>query len=234
LRYSRRRLPNNTINSDGFTLRCALGKAAGFGAIHCSRARANIFDKQIQDFRARTGLSGELKWSKVSRAWLTAYTEFVDIFLDDQYATFILSEISKGEHWRNLASSADSRFLHAYFHFLEQAMWASARYAIFLDETSSKRYKFNSFHYALNLPDIRYHRQKKVHTFTTVSSHESNLIQMVDVLLGALAARPGASHKISLSNYVREKIKASTKFGRPKLVTYEWVAPETRRFKPQM
>jgi hypothetical protein len=53
-------------------------------------------------------------------------------------------------------------------------------------------------------------------------------------LLGALTARPEASHKITLSNHVREKVKTSTKFGRPKLVTYEWVAPETRRFKPQM
>jgi hypothetical protein len=205
-----------------------------FGAIHCSRARANIFDKQIQDFRAKTGIIGELKWTKVSRRFLAAYTEFVDIFLDDQYATFVLSEISKGEHWRKLASSADSRFLHAYFYFLEQAMGASARYAIFLDETSSRRYKFNSFHYALNLPDIKYHRQKKVHTFTIVDSHNSNLIQLVDVLLGALAARPEALHKITLSNHVREKIKASTKYGRPKLVTYEWVAPEARRFKPRM
>jgi hypothetical protein len=205
-----------------------------FGAIHCLRARANILDKEVQNFRARTGLIHELKWTKVSKALLTAYTEFADIFLDDQYTTFILSSIGKGEHWRKLASSADSRFLHAYFHFLEQAMWASARYAIFLDETSSKPYKFNSFHYALNLPDIRNHRQKKVHTFKLVNSHQSNLIQLVDVLLGALTTQSAASHKVALSSHVQEKIKTNTKFGRPKLITYDWVAPETRRFKPRM
>jgi hypothetical protein len=205
-----------------------------FGAIHCSRARANIFDKEIQNFRARTGLIHELKWTKVSKALLAAYTEFVDIFLDDQYATFILSSISKGKHWRKLASSGDSRFLHAYFHFLEQAMWASARYAVFLDETSSKPYKFSSFHYALNLPDIVYKRQKKVHTFKLVSSHQSNLIQLVDVLLGALTAQSEATHKIALSSHVQERINTNTKFGRPKLITYNWVAPKTRRFKPHI
>ncbi len=47
---------------------------------------------------------------------------------------FVLSNISKGPHWRQIAPSNDSRFLHAYFHFLEQAMWASARYAVFLLE----------------------------------------------------------------------------------------------------
>lgn len=200
-----------------------------FGAIHCSRARADILNKQVQDFRARTGLIHEMKWTKVSKTLLPAYTEFVDIFLDDPYATFILSRISKGEHWRKLATSDDSRFLHAYFHFLEQAMWASARYAVFLDETTSKPYKFKSFHYALNLPNIRYHQQKKVHTFKIVSSHNNNLIQLVDVVLGALASKPEAPHKIALSAHVQKKIRENAK-----LTSYDWIAPETRRFRPSI
>lgn len=201
-----------------------------FGAIHCSRGRAAIFDKQIQQFRAETGLNGEMKWTKVSSAMSPAYIKFADIFLDDKYATFIISEINKGYHWRKLASSSDSQFLHAYFHFIEQVTWASSRYAIFLDETSSKPYKFNSFHYYLNLPDIRSKAQKKYHTFKLLSSHQHNIMQLVDVILGALTSKATASHKMVLANHVREKIAANTKFGRPKLLSYSWVAPETRRF----
>jgi hypothetical protein len=205
-----------------------------FGAIHCSRARATRLDKAMQNFRVQNNLIHELKWTKVSKTFLAAYIEFVDIFLDDQYTTFVLSSISKGAHWRRLASSNDSRFLHAYFHFLEHAMWASARYAVFLDATSSKRYKFTAFHYALNLLDIRYHRQKKVHTFHVVHSHENNMIQLVDVLLGALTSKAEAAPKVALATYVQQKIRAKTKFGRPKLVAYDWVAPATRRFKPHI
>ena len=203
-----------------------------FGAIHCSRSRALIFDKQIQQFRAETGMTGEMKWTKVSAAMLPAYIKFADIFLDDLYVTFIVSEITKGHHWRKLASSPDSQFLHAYFHFIEQVTWASARYAIFLDETSSKPYKFNSFHYCLNLPDIRWKKQKKYHTFRLLSSHQHNIMQLVDVILGALASRATALHKVALANHVQEKIAVNTKFGRPKLLNYWWSAPETRRFKP--
>jgi hypothetical protein len=130
-----------------------------FGAIHCSRARADILDKQVRDFRARTGFVHEMKWTKVSKTSLPAYTEFADIFLDDRYATFILSKISKGEHWRKLATSDDSRFLHAYFHFIEQAMWASARYAIFLDETTSKPYKFEPAYYCISPTEKSSHIQ---------------------------------------------------------------------------
>ena len=205
-----------------------------FGAIHCSRTRATLLDKAIQNLRVETGLIHELKWTKVSKVFLAAYIEFADIFLDYRYTTLVLSSISKGSHWRRLASSNDSRFLHAYFHFLEQAIWASARYAVFLDATSSKRYKFNAFHYSLNLPDIRYHRRKKVHTFQVMHSHENNMIQLVDVLLGALTSKTEAAHKVTLANYVPQKIRTNTKFGRPKLIAYDWVAPETRRFKPSM
>jgi hypothetical protein len=200
-----------------------------FGAIHCTPARADILDRKVQDFRAKTGLIHELKWTKVSKTLLPEYTEFVDIFLDDHHATFRLSRISKGEHWRKLANSNDSRFLHAYFHFIEQVMWASARYAIFLDETTSKSYKFKSFHYALNLPNIVYHQQKKVYKFKIVSSSNNNLIQLVDVVLGALASQPIAPHKVALSNYIQEKIRKNGK-----LIAYDWIAPETRRFKPRM
>lgn len=204
-----------------------------FGAIHCSRSRADILDKAIENLRVQTGLTGELKWNKVSEKYLDAYVEFADIFLKDQYTTFVLSSISKGLHWRKLASNNNSRFLHAYFHFLERVMWVSARYAVFLDDTPTKRYKLKTFHYTLNLPDIIYGRQKKVHTFKVVKSHESNLIQLVDVVLGALISKAEAPHKVLLANHVQQKIQANTKYGRPKLFTYEWIAPETRTFKPR-
>lgn len=161
---------------------------------------------------------------------LSHYIEFVDIFLDDVYATFILSEITKGEYWRELAPSQDSQFLHAYFHFLEQAMWASARYAIFLDDSSSKRYKFKSMHYSMNMPYIG--RQKKVHTFGLVQSHDHNVMQLVDVILGALTSTAEASHKGTLAGHVRQKIAVNTKYGRPKLMRYAWTPPRKRRFVP--
>ncbi len=202
-----------------------------FGAIHCSRARANILDSQIERYRMETGMNQELKWTKVSRKLLAQYKDFVDIFLSDKAATFLLSEISKGYHWRKLASSPDSQFLQAYFHFIEQVMKPYTRYAIFLDDSSSKRYKFNSLHYCLNLPAVRNGRQKKVTSFQTVDS-SNNLIQLVDVLLGALTSTATASHKIELSEYVKSKMLEPTFYGSKRLLRYCWTAPEKRRFQP--
>jgi len=199
-----------------------------FGALHCSRSRANIFDAKIQQLRLETCLNGELKWTKVSAAKLPDYTKFADIFLDDPYATFYVSEIIKGQHWRKLASSSDSQFLHAYFHFIEQIVWQSSRYAIFMDETPSKLYKFKSLHYCLKLMG------KTVDTFNLVDSHRSNLVQLVDVILGALTSEATAPHKIALSSHIKSKLQASTKYGRPKFVNHVWSAPspEARSFKP--
>ena len=203
-----------------------------FGAIHCSRARANILNDQVERYRIETGINRELKWTKVSRELPAQYKSFVDVFLKDEAATFLLSEISKGRHWRKLASSPDSQFLQAYFHFLEQVMKPHARYAIFLDDSSSKRYKFNSLYYCLNLPAIKNRRQKKVTSFQTVNSNENSLIQLVDVLLGALTSTATASHKVELSNYVKNRTQGLTFYGSERLLHYSWTAPKTRRFRP--
>ena len=202
------------------------------GGIHCSPARAVRLEGQIEQFRARTGCVREMKWTKVSTSMLQAYTEFADIFLKDPYATFVLAEMNKGDYWQSLARSEGSRFLQAYFHFLEAAMWASARYSLYLDETTCKRYKWRSMHYALNLPDIRWHRQKKVARFSAVDSHQSSLIQLTDVILGALTSCSTSNAKASLAEYVREQVGKPTQSGRPKLKTLSWTAPRVPRFRP--
>jgi hypothetical protein len=154
------------------------------GAIHCSPERATKIEKQIQEFRQKTGCIHEMKWTRVSLKMLSAYREFIDIFCHDPYATFVLGEMEKNNYWRKLARSEDSRFLQAYFHFLEKAMWRSARYALYLDNTSSKRYKYKSLHYVMNLPNIRTQVQKRVPLLTTVNSSQSDMMQLVDVVLG--------------------------------------------------
>ena len=202
------------------------------GAIHCSPVRAVRLDRHVEQFRTRTGCVREMKWTKVSIRMLSVYKDFVDIFLKDPYATFVLAQMNKGEHWRGLARSEGSRFLQAYFQFLEKAMWASARYSLYVDNTTCRRYKWKSMHYALNLPDIRWGTQRKIIQFSAVDSHQCNLIQLTDVVLGALTSCSTSNARASLAEYVREQVKTPTEFGRPKVNTFSWTAPLNPRFKP--
>lgn len=210
------------------------GQRFYIGGIHCSPARAKLLERKVQDFRGKTGCVREMKWTKVSSKMLLAYIDFVDIFLNDIYATFILAEMHKGEHWYKFARSEGSRFLQAYFQFFENAMWASARYELYLDDTTCKRYKWGSMHYALNLPDIKWAKQKKVVGFYPLDSHKSDLIQLTDVLLGALTSSSVSEPKIKLSEHVRSQIERPTEWGKQKISTFSWTAPESPRFKPNV
>jgi len=176
-----------------------------------------------------------MKWTKVSKKMLPAYTEFTDIFLTDPYATFVLGEIHKSKHWHKLANSEHGRFLQAYFHFLEETMWASARYAIHLDDKPGKRYRWDSLWYVMNLPSIRSKTQKKVVLLEPTDSKKHDIVQLVDVVLGALTSKATAPHKVALSAYVKGcAYSVLTKSGRPKIRTIVWSAPESRSFSPKI
>lgn len=208
-----------------------------FGAIHCSNARAGILSNYVTAFRSDYGMFSEMKWGKVSGKKLSEYKAFVDIFLDDPYASFIISEVIRGRHWRKLGKSNDEIFMNAYFHFLEDAMLGnfSNRYAIYLDGSDIKQYRFDALKFVLNKPSVSYGYQKKVHHLERVSSREHNLIQLVDVILGALSSNATANSKRELADYVKCKFTQNTKTqGMAKLRTMEWITPEHRRFIPNL
>jgi hypothetical protein len=157
-----------------------------FGAIQCSPERANIIKTNILQYREAHDFHREFKWNGFCRNHLDMYKGFVDIFFDQEYPIYILGEFEKTTHWRKLAKNEDSRFIHAYFYFLQEAMLSTSRYAIFLDNKSPKKYKYNQLNFVLNMPCIRSKRQKQVFRFEVVNSHECQIIQLSDVLLGSL------------------------------------------------
>ncbi len=173
-----------------------------------------------------------MKWTKVSRAYLDSYIEFCDIFLLDPYATFILCEIKKNQDWHNLAHSEDSRLFQTYFHFLELAMWAGARYRIFLDDSSFRKYRWQSLRYVLSLPHLRGGMPKKIVSLVAQASDEQDVLQLVDVLLGALTSQASASPKAILAAHVRSAMNSLTQTKNPKLREIVWAAPKKRWFVP--
>lgn len=205
-----------------------------FGGIHCSPERAKRLEAQIAAFRERTGCLREMKWTKVSAKMLPSYIEFTNIFFEDAYATFVLTEVQKGDHWLSLGRTEEERFFQAYFRFLSDSMWANARYKIYLDNQSCKKYRWKSLHYVMNMPYIRHKTQKKIIALSAVDSHDQDLVQLVDVLLGALVSTAIAPAKTTLSEYVRKHLNAKTKTGLARIKTSSWTPPQSLRFKPKI
>src|SRR3954467_12214642 len=61
---------------------CTSARYVVLGGVITPADTVAVLDSLIQAWRADSGMLGELKWTKVSKAKLSAYREFVDLFFD--------------------------------------------------------------------------------------------------------------------------------------------------------
>ena len=180
-----------------------------FGGLYCTSIRADILRKKLKEVRLKYHCTGEMKWTKVSAKMLHVYTDFVDVFINDPHSRFYVLEVRRDMNWRIWASTEEERFFKAYYVFLRSLMNVFSRYGIYLDYKNGKWYRWSSLHFAINNKVKEFYyppNQKQVHTLKPVNSKADDLLQLVDVLLGAKTSTATAVAKVQLAKYVREKL----------------------------
>ena len=196
-----------------------------FGALLASPRRIEIIRAGLKDFRAATGCSAEMKWTKVSKAYLSRYKQFVDVALKDRFIRFAVREIVRNASWYQWDRPNDERFWIAYYAFLRARMSAYSRYSIVLDYKNGKRHRWDRLRFAMNAVAKQRFELKKtqVRSLTPAASHDDDILQLVDVLLGALTSTATSPHKQELAAYVRTNLGAQ--FDEPWTVDLTKVKP---------
>jgi hypothetical protein len=195
--------------------------AFAFGALVCTSRRAQILKDQLSAVRNRLNYFGELKWKKISIEKLPIYKKFVDVFLDDRYVTFSLMKVSKGQYWKEWASTEEERFFKSYYVFLMQNIGPHFRYNTYLDcKPLQKGYRWDRLHFLIN----RNRREewgaiRNIKVLSPVDSKSEDLIQLADLLLGAFTSNSQAKAKISLQEYIRHNI---ARYEKPKIRMRDW------------
>ena len=203
-----------------------------FGALNCTPARAEKLRQKIKKFRQEYGCHREMKWTKVSKKMLPAYVAFTNIFLDDPYARFIVMEVKRDKNWRVWAPNEEQRFFKAYYVFLRRHISSFARYGAYLDYKEGKWYRWKSLHFAVNkaiMRDHHYLRSKPVHTLKPLNSKKEDLLQLVDVLLGAITSNATALPKTQLAQHIRQHLTSLTDSSNPKFVFHQGWSPQIRK-----
>lgn len=180
-----------------------------FGGLYCTSIRADKLRKQLKEVRLKHQCTGEMKWTKVSAKMLPVYTDFVDVFINDPHSRFYVLEVRRDINWRTWAPTEEERFFKAYYVFLRRLMSGFSRYGVYLDYKNGKWYRWSSLQFAMNnkVKESYYPKgQKQVHTLKAVNSKNDDLLQLVDVLLGAKTSTATAVAKVQLAQYVREKL----------------------------
>lgn len=147
-----------------------------------------------------------MKWTKVSRKLLPAYTDFAGTFLQDRYARFSVMRVERTPEWRRWARTSEERFFRTYYAFLRRVMSGYCRYDVHLDHLQAKRWRWDALRHALRGAAVRdeYAAGKRIiPRLRALDSKASNLLQLVDVLLGAWTAEPSSQHKLALQERVR-------------------------------
>lgn len=185
---------------------------AAIGGVWIPTDRRQAVKGLIGELKAKYGLHGEMKWNRICPSSVEMYKELVNMFFDDEQMRFraICIKASEVNHERFNSGSGELGFYKFYFQLIHHWMLMGNSYQVFLDfKTNGYRHRVKELGTILNNASTAELKQ-----IQALPSEESVLIQLADVLTGAVASAFNSSKSVSDSKQcIRELIEAWLEHG---------------------
>lgn len=160
------------------------------GAVWCPQSKVQEIFRRIREIKTKHNLpvGFEVKWGKVSRSKVGFYADLIDYFFDDDDLSFrclLVPDKSNLDHAR-FGQSHDEFYYKIYFDMLKAIFDSGSSYKIYLDikDTIGQR-RIEKLHDVLC--NHQYDFSKRVvKSVEQVRSHQVELIQLADLLIGAI------------------------------------------------
>ncbi len=184
-----------------------------FGAIKCDADQVANAIKQIKSLRVVHNYHTEIKWTKLHTKHLPFYKALINLFFDCHFlkfkATVVLDKNLLDHEKYNNGSHADFYYKMAYYSLRDFLSTPNTTYQIYFDYVDTQ-----GNNKASRLRDIlinRMHGNLELST-QVIRSHESNLIQLCDLLIGAIGYvnRNDLAHLSSIKNQIIEHLKVKS------------------------
>ncbi len=161
------------------------------GAVWCPLEKVRDISVKIREIKKAHGFppSFEIKWTKVSPSKQDFYLELMDYFFDNDdlhFRALIVDDKTKLQHDR-YGHDHDTWYYKMYFDMLKVILSPSDRYRIYLDIKDTRSAdKIAKLHDVLcnNMYDFQ---RQIIERVQTIRSHESELLQLADMLIGAIS-----------------------------------------------
>mgnify|MGYP002548270524 CR=1 FL=1 len=160
------------------------------GAIYCPKSKVKKINQYLKNIKEKYGINSqeELKWNKISRANRNLYNDVIDYFFDKSELQFRAIVIDKRTLKHEDYHHTANQFYHiSYYLMLKYIIVPGNSYNIFPDIKDSNSY----YNHQLVKQFLRskYHDTfgKTVRQVTPIRSYESNILQLSDILIGALS-----------------------------------------------
>jgi len=161
------------------------------GAVWCQLEKTREISVYMRELKKSHGLSTtfEIKWTKVSQGQQAFYLDLLDYFFDNDdlhFRALIVPDKSKLRH-ELYGQDHDTWYYKMYFDMLKVILDPDARYRIYVDiKDTRSATKINRLHDVLcnNIYDFQ---RQIIERVQTVRSHEVELLQLTDLLVGIIS-----------------------------------------------
>jgi len=210
-------------------------KVMTLGALWCPVQRTQEIFSKMRAVKTKHGLATdfEVKWTKVSQAKTAFYIDLLKIFFDEKdlhFRAVVIGGKDLLEHGKFDGQDHDVWYYKMFFVLLNVILDPSAGYKIYLDKKDTKSgEKIKKLHDVLC--NSRYDFSRDIiQMVQSVHSHEIELLQLADLLIGAIGyANKGLntnSGKLELVQYMRSRsgysLNANTLLKEDKLNLFFW------------
>ena len=188
-------------------------KVMVLGAVWCPLDKVREISVRLREIKAKHGMKPgfESKWTKVSPAKQAMYLDLVDYFFDDDdlhFRALVVPDKAKLRH-DDFGQDHDTWYYKMFFDLLKVLFGPKSRYRIYLDiKDTRSAAKVANLHEVLcnNLYDFE---REIIERVQTVHSCEVEVLQLADLLIGAVAyvnrGLSGNAGKEALVARIRER-----------------------------
>ena len=160
------------------------------GAVWCPLEKVREISMRLREIKERNGLKSyfEIKWTKISPAKQQFYLDILDYFFDDDdlhFRALVIADKSKLRH-DAFSQTHDDWYYKMYFSMLKAILEPQSAYRIYLDikDTRSEK-KIIKLHEFL-CRHVQDSERCIVEKLQSVRSHEVAILQLTDLLIGAV------------------------------------------------
>jgi hypothetical protein len=198
------------------------------GAIVCRTQNENHINNLLKGIKEKNGVTPniELKWTKVSPSKLKMYKEAIDLILNEDLYVRVLIADKEALNHEAFEQTHDDWYYKMYYTLINYfGTIYTTDYRIFFDIKDT-----HSNIKTKRLSNILENKHFSTYDIKAVRSHEKQLIQLIDVLIGAAGYKyqnlKGSKAKLDLIDYIESKfsidITSPTAFRSDKVNIFIW------------
>lgn len=197
------------------------------GAIHCSASKKDEIFLRIDELKRKYDLIPkhnkhpkenrtyyEIKWNKVSKSQINFYRDVIDYFFDDDDLSFRVLVVPDKSllDYQKYGHTHDTFYYKMYFSMLKVILQPEFGHNIYIDiKDTRSREKVHKLENVLRNEKYDYNKEiiKKVQQ---VRSHEVELVQLADLLIGAVSYVNRGLNSSDAKNELIERIRQRTRY----------------------